>query len=133
MAIVKSASTIMQGFGSGSTMKSATATLSAGALGANTLTLTLLNAVSTGWIRVQAKGYTGGGGFVSCSVRGSDGTNFWDLAYVNPAAAGVAGDFISLLFPFICDGNLTSIVVVLNLTAATSGGTTALDAEVWGA
>jgi hypothetical protein len=113
-------------------MKSAKATLATGAT-ANTLTLTLPNAVNQGYVRVQAKGYTGGGGFVSASVRGSDGTNFWDLAYITPAAAGAAADFISLLIPFICDGNLTSIVVVLNLTAATTGGTTAIDAEVWGA
>lgn len=132
MAIIKSASAVMLGFGSGSTMKSAKATSATGAT-SNTLTLTLANAVSTGWIRVQAKGYTGGGGFVSLAVRGSDGTNFWDLAYVTPAAAGAAGDFISILIPFICDGNLTSIVATLALTGATTGGTTALDAEVWGA
>jgi hypothetical protein len=132
MAILKSASTVMLGFGSGSTMKSAKATLATGAA-TNTLTLTLANPVSTGWVRVQAKGYTGGGGFVSLSLRGSDGTNFWDLAYINPAAAGAAGDFISLLVPFLCDGNLTSIVAILTLTAATTGGTTAIDAEVWGA
>jgi hypothetical protein len=132
MAISKSASTIMLGFGSGSTMKSAKATTATGAT-TNTLTLTLPNPVNSGYVRVQAKGYTGGGGFVSLSLRGSDGTNFWDLGYVEPAAAGAAGDFISILVPFICDGNLTSIVAILVLTAATTGGTTAIDAEVWGA
>jgi hypothetical protein len=132
MAILKSASTIMLGFGSGSTLKSAKATLAAGTA-SNVLTLTLPNAVNSGWVRVQAKGYTGGGGFVSLTLRGSDGTNFWDLGSVFPAAAGAAGDFISLLVPFICDGNITSIVATLALTAATTGGTTAIDAEVWGA
>jgi hypothetical protein len=132
MAINKSASTIMLGFGSGSTLKSAKATSATGAT-VNTLTLTLPNAVNSGYVRVQAKGYTGGGGFVSLALRGSDGTNFWDLGYIEPVAAGAAGDFISLLVPFICDGNLTSIVAILTLTAATTGGTTAIDAEVWGA
>jgi hypothetical protein len=133
MAIINSVASILLGMGSGSTAKSAKATLSSGAT-SNTLTLTLPNPVTRGIIRVQAKGFTGGGGFVSCSMRGSDGTNFWDLGYIVPAAAGAAADFISLLQDFIVDGpGLTSIVVILNLTAATTGGTTAIDAEVWGA
>jgi hypothetical protein len=133
MAILNSVSTILLGMGSGSTYKSAKATLATGAT-SNTLTLTPAQPISRGIVRVQAKGYTGGGGFVSCSMRGSDGTNFWDLGYIVPAAAGTAGDFISLLQDFIVDGpGLTSIVVILNLTAATTGGTTAIDAEVWGA
>jgi hypothetical protein len=133
MAILNSVSTIMLGFGSGSTPKSAKATLATGAT-TNTLTLTLPNPVTRGIVRVQAKGYTGGGGLVSCSMRGSDGTNFWDIGYITPPAAGAAADFISLLQDFIVDGpGLTSIVVILTLTAATTGGTTAIDAEVWGA
>lgn len=133
MAIQKSASSVMLGFGSGSTMKSAKATTATGAT-TNTLTLTLSTPVNTGWIRVQAKGFTGGGGFVSLALRGSDGTNFWDLGSSAPPAAGAAGDFISILVPFICDGpGLTSIVAILTLSAATTGGTTAIDAEVWGA
>lgn len=133
MAIQKSVSSVLLGFGSGSTMKSAKATLAVGAT-TSTLTLTLPNAVNSGYVRVQAKGFTGGGGFVSLSLRGSDGTNFWDIGYVEPSAAGAAGDFISIMVPFIVDGpGLTSIVAILVLTAATTGGTTAIDAEVWGA
>ena len=132
MAISKSAAAVMLGFGSASSTRSGTATLSSGAA-SNTLTMPLSQPCQTGYVRVQAKGYTGGGGFASLSIRGTDGTNFWDLGYVTPGAAGTAGDFISLLVPFICDGALTSVTAILALTAATTGGTTAIDGEVWGA
>lgn len=134
MAISKSVISILQGMGTGTTRGGKSS--SAPPVAVNTMTITFPQPLNCGMCRIQAKGFTGGGGFVSASLRGTDGTNFWDLAYMAPAAAGAAGDFISILLPFICDGNLTSVTVALNLTAATTGGTPAggtVDAEVWGA
>jgi hypothetical protein len=132
MAILKSVAGILEGMGSGSTPRSAKAT-QASVAATNTLTLTLPQPVNTGIVRVQAKGFTAGGGFVSLSLRGSDGTNFWDIGNVTPAAAGTAGDFVSVMMQFITDVALTSIVATLVMTAAGTGGTPVTDAEVWGA
>jgi hypothetical protein len=132
MAIIKSVAAILQGMGSGFTARSAKAT-QASVGTSNTLTLTLAQPVNTGYVRVQAKGFTTGGGFVSLSLRGSDGTNFWDIGYMAPSAAGAAGDFVSIPMEFITDVALTSIVAILVMTAAGTGGTPVCDAEVWGA
>ena len=130
MAILKSVASILQGMGSPARFaRVGQATVPA----TGTLTLTLNGAVNCGYVRVQAKGFTAGGGFTSLALRGSDGTNFWDIGYVVPPAAGVALDYVSLMVPFITDVPLTSIVAILVMAAAGTGGTPQLDAEVFGA
>jgi hypothetical protein len=131
MSILKSVAALLEGFGSGLTARSAKAT-QASVGTSNVLTLTLPQPADAGMVRVQAKGFTAGGGFVSLSLRGSDGTNFWDIGYMQPAAAGAAGDFVSVMMQFITDVPLTSIVATLVMTAAGTGGTPVVDAEVWG-
>ena len=57
MAISKSASAVMLGFGSASSTRSGTATLSTGAT-SNTLTMALSQPCQTGYVRVQAQRYS---------------------------------------------------------------------------
>ena len=132
MAIQKSVLSILQGMGTGGGrgVKAATQTT----IGAtNTITMTLPQPANCGWVRVQAKGFTAGGGFTSLALRGSDGTNFWDIGDVTPPAAGAALDYVSLMVPFIVDGpGLTSIVATLVMAAAGTGGTPQLHGEAWG-
>lgn len=130
--ILKSTAAILQGMGSAGARGGKIATVTAPTT-ANTMTITFNQPMNTGDIRVQLKGFTTGGGFVNLSVRGTDGTNFWDVCYVNPPVAGAAGDYISQLLSFITDTPLTAITIILNLTAAATGGTPQLDAECWGA
>ena len=131
MAIQKSVRAILEGMGSAG-FRGATVTVANSAT--PTATLTLNQPTNVGYVRVQVKGNTGGGGFTSLALRGSDGTNFWDIGYVMPPAAGAAGDNVSLMIPFITDNPLTSIVASLVLAAApTPAGTTQIDAECWGA
>jgi hypothetical protein len=133
MAILKSVIAILQGMGSGFGARGVHPATVGTIATTNTLTLTLPQPANCGWVRVQAKGFTTGGGFVSLTLRGSDGTNFWDIGSSQPAAAGAAGDFVSVMLPFITDVALTSIVATLVMTAAGTGGTPQLDGEVWGA
>lgn len=131
MAILKSVASILAGMGTPARgVRNPTVT---NIVAANTITLVPNAPLNCGYVRVQAKGFTTGGGFVSLALRGTDGTNFWDIGYVNPAAAAAAGDFVSIMVPFITDVALTQIVAILTLTAAATGGTPQLDAEVWGA
>jgi hypothetical protein len=130
--IIKSVAALLQGMGSGSSVRNGKASQTT--VGAtNTLTMAFNQPANCGWVRVQAKGFTTGGGFISLSLRGTDGTNFWDIGYVEPSAAGAAGDFVSIMVPFITDVALTQIVAILVMTAAGTGGTPVTDAEVWGA
>jgi hypothetical protein len=128
--ILKSVAAILEGMGpaGGRGVKLPTNTTVAAT---STLTLVLNQPANCGWVRVQAKGFTAGGGFTSLSLRGTDGTNFWDLGGMTPPA-GTAGDFVSIMMPFITDVTLTQIVATLVLAAAGTGGTPQLDAEVWG-
>lgn len=131
MALAKTVAAILQGMGPAGARGVKNATLTT--IGAtNTITLTPNLPLNCGYVRIQAKGFTAGGGFTSLALRGSDGTNFWDLGYVMPPAAGAALDYVSLMVPFIADGNLTSIVATLVMAAAGTGGSPQLDAEVWG-
>ena len=130
MAILKSVAALLQGMGTpGRFARVGQATVPA----TGTLTMTLNAPVNCGYVRVQAKGFTAGGGFTSLSVRGTDGTNFWDIGYVIPPAAGAALDYVSLMVPFITDVALTSITAILVMAAAGTGGTPQLDGEVFGA
>jgi hypothetical protein len=134
MSILKSVAAILQGMGPAAARGAIFSIATPAA--ANTFTFTFNQPLNCGYCRIQAKGFTGGGGFVSLALRGYDGTNYWDLGYVEPSEAGAAGDFISIMVPFITDVALTQIVAILTLTAATTGGTPAggnLDGEVWGA
>ena len=131
MALLKPVAAILQGMGAAGARGVKNATLTT--IGAtNTITLTPNLPLNCGYVRVQAKGFTAGGGFTSLSLRGSDGTNFWDIGYVEPSAAGAAGDWVSIMVPFITDNALTSIVATLVMAAAGTGGSPQLDAEVWG-
>lgn len=131
MAILKSVLSILQGMGTGARgVKNATVTTVAAT---NNITLTPNAPINCGYVRIQAKGFTTGGGFTSLALRGTDGTNFWNIGYVMPPAAGAAGDYVSLMIPFITDVALTSIAAILVLAAAGTGGAPQLDAEVWGA
>lgn len=128
--ILKSVLSILQGMGTGARgVRNPTVTTVAGT---NNITLTPNAPLNCGYVRVQAKGFTTGGGFTSLSLRGTDGTNTWAIAAV-AGPAGTAGDWVSLMIPFITDVPLTSIAAVLVLAAAGTGGTPQLDAEVWGA
>lgn len=132
MAILKSVAALLQGMGSGFSSRGArVGQTTVPATG--TLTLALAQPANCGWVRIQAKGFTTGGGFTSLSLRGTDGTNFWDIGYVTPAAAGAAGDYVSIMIPFVTDVALTQIVATLVLAAAGTGGTPQLDGEVYGA
>ena len=130
MAILKSVLSILQGMGTGARgVRNPTVTTVAAT---NTITLTPNAPLNCGYVRIQAKGFTTGGGFTSLALRGSDGTNFWDIGYVAPVAAAAAGDYVSIMVPFITDVALTSIVAILVLAAAGTGGTPQLDGEAWG-
>lgn len=129
--IAKSVAAILQGMGPAG-FRGGKASMATPAP-VNTATIVFNQPANCGMCRIQAKGFTGGGGFVSASLVGTDGTNTWALANVTPGVAGPAGQFISVLLPFICDGNLTQVTAALNLTAAPTGGTPQVDFEVWGA
>ena len=130
MAILKSVASILQGMGTPARF-ARVGQITVPATG--TLTLTLNEPVNCGYVRVQAKGFTAGGGFTSLAIRGSDGTNFWDIGYVAPPAPGAALDYVSIMVPFITDVALVSIVAILVMAAAGTGGAPQLDAEVFGA
>ena len=133
MAITKSVGSILEGMGSGVTSRSAKAPTNTSPGAATTITLTPNLPINTGYVRVQLKGYTAGGGFVGMTIKGSDGTNTWDLGFVAPAAAQAALDYVSIMLQFIADNALTTITVVFTVSTAPSGDTPQLDAEVWGA
>ena len=117
MAILKSVAALLQGMGSGFSSRGAKAATQTTIGATSTVTLTLAQPANCGWVRIQAKGFTAGGGFTSLSLRGSDGTNFWDIGYVTPAAAGAALDYVSIMVPFCTDVALSSIVATLVLAA----------------
>jgi hypothetical protein len=131
--ISKSVASLLLGMGSGFTARSAKIPTVTTIGASSTLTMPLAQPANCGWVRVQAKGFTTGGGFTSLSLRGTDGTNFWDIGSSAPPAPGAAGDFVSIMIPFITDVALTQIVATLVLAAAATGGTPQLDGEVWGA
>lgn len=129
--IAKSIASILQGMGPAGArgVKNPTVTT---VPATNNITLTLNQPAHCGWVQIQVKGNTAGGGLVSLSLRGTDTNgNFWDIGYVNPVAPGSAGDFVSLMVPFITDVPLVSIAAILVLGAAATGGSPQLDAEVW--
>ena len=129
MAILKSVLSILQGMGTGARgVRNPTVTTIPAT---NNITLTLNAAVNCGYVRIQAKGYTTGGGFVSLALRGTDtGGGFWGIGYVT--GTGTAPDSVSIMVPFITDVPLVSIAGLLTLAAAATGGTPQLDAEAWG-
>lgn len=129
--IAKSVAAILQGMGPAG-FRGGKASMATPAP-VNSATITFNQPLNCGMCRMQAKGFTGGGGFVSATLVGSDGTNTWNLAYLAPGTAGPAGQYISILLPFVCDGNLTQVIAQLTLTAAPTGGTPQVDFEVWGA
>lgn len=131
MSILKSVRSILEGMGPGG-FRGGTVTAAASATPA--LSVTLNQPANCGYVRVQVKGNTGGGGFTSCSVRGTDiNGGFWDIGYAEPSAAGAAGDQVSLIFPFITDVGLATVTATLVLAAApTPAGSTQTDLEVWG-
>ena len=135
MSILKSVAAVLQGMGPAGARFAKVGQVTVPA--APTLTLTLNEPVNCGWVRIQAKGFTTGGGFVSAVVTGTDTTTptpgTWSLGSENPATAGVANSFASIMIPFICDNPLAIINVALAFTAAGTGGSPQLDAEVFGA
>lgn len=129
--IAKSVAAILQGMGPGG-FRGGKASVTVPSP-VSSATIVFNQPLNCGMCRIQAKGFTAGGGFVSATLVGSDGTNTWNLAYMAPPTAGTAGQYVSVLLPFICDGNLTQVIAQITFTAAPTGGTPQVDMEVWGA